>query len=110
MPNTGTVDFWIAGQKITVKAGQLDPDVLEEVTELAKAKLIDAERRAGGIAPHYIVLLALLELSEDYVRSKRKTAQFKRNVHDKIERMQDLLEPQVSQRERARRADRESTV
>ena len=87
-----TIEFQVCGQKVAVKASESEPDMLDQVVELVAIKIKEAERRGKDLAPHYTMLLALLDLAQDYVTSKKRTSEFKQSIHEKISRLTTLIE------------------
>lgn len=91
-----SMEFTVCGQRIPVKASQVDPELLAELERLVGNKLKDAERRAARLAPHQVVLLALVDLANDYVQARRKTSEFKRSVTEKSGEIIATLERKLS--------------
>ncbi len=89
---TKTWEIRIAGQKVPLKATGLDPEVARETIDLVGRKIADIESRARNLSPHHIAVLALVDLAEEYVKSKRRTVEFKQQVEDKMSRLSTLLE------------------
>ena len=84
-PQTIELDF--LGQKITLKS-EGDPEIMKEAVEIAGLRLKDVARRAPGVASHQVALLALLDVAEEYVRSKRRAFDHKKKLE---RRAQDLI-------------------
>lgn len=95
-----SIEFDFLGEKISLKVPApsegSSSDILNEVIALAQYKIKDAQKRARGAASHKIVLLALLDLAEDYVQSKTKTTEFKREVSQKSQTLIQLLDAELS--------------
>ncbi|MGZ3709962.1 MAG: cell division protein ZapA, partial [Bdellovibrionota bacterium] len=70
-------------------------DLVRDVVELVQAKLKDAEKRVKGSAPHQIVLLALLDLAEEYVTARKRTGEFKKKVDEKSQLLLGLIEAEL---------------
>lgn len=74
-----TFEIEFLGQKLTLKTGS-DPETVQEAVELARDRIQDAQRRTKGAAPHQIALIALLDLSEEYIRARRRTQEYKSEI------------------------------
>jgi cell division protein ZapA (FtsZ GTPase activity inhibitor) len=90
-----TIELRLQGQKIVLKAIGSDAEDVREVVELVKVKIKNAEKRGKSAAGHQVALLALMDLAEDYLKAKRKTAEFKRAVTHKSEQLSMLLSPEA---------------
>ncbi|MGK5090032.1 cell division protein ZapA [Bdellovibrionota bacterium FG-2] len=88
----GTWEIRIAGQKVPLKATGLDPELARETIDLVARKIAVIELRARNLSPHHIAVLALVDLAEEYVKSKQRTVEFKQQVEEKISRLSVLLE------------------
>jgi len=67
-----SVEVDILGERLMIRASE-DPTVVEEVAELVKLRLQEANRRLSGTPnKNRVLLLALLDLAEEYVKSKRR--------------------------------------
>ncbi|MCM2323395.1 MAG: cell division protein ZapA [Oligoflexia bacterium] len=88
------VEIRLLGQRIALRATDPDPARIDEVVKLVTAKIHKAEKRApkGLTSPHQVALLALLELAEEYIEAKRKTAAFKGEVEERSSRLLNLIE------------------
>jgi len=87
------IDFM--GQKISLKT-QGDPEIIKEVVELVSLKLEDVRVRSKSSVPHQVALLALLELSEEYVKAKKKFSDHKKKLEDKTSKMKMVLQKNMS--------------
>ena len=81
-------------QKIPLRSEGED-DSVQQIVDLAELKIKDAERRANGAAPHKVALLALLDLAEDYVKSKARAADYKKEMFDKSENLIKILDSEL---------------
>lgn len=89
-----TVNIELLGQKIIFKS-DADPAHLQRVVEFAEARINQALSQAQGKgvqAPHWIALLALLEVSDDYLQAKEKFSELQSRTQAQVERIQVLLE------------------
>jgi len=84
-PQTLELDF--LGQKVILKS-EGDPEIVQEAIDVASLRLKDVARRTPGAASHQVALLALLDLAEEYVRSKRRAFDHKKKLE---KRAQDLI-------------------
>lgn len=88
-----TVEIRILGQRIPLKTSDTDPELIKEVVQLVTERIQEAEERArNASAPHQIALLALLDLAEEYIRAKRRTADFQKKVQDQSDHLLSLLD------------------
>lgn len=89
-----TVNIELLGQKIIFKS-DADPEHLSRVIEFAETRLDEALAQAQGKgvqAPHWIALLALLEVSDDYLQAKERFSELQGKTRSQVERIQVLLE------------------
>lgn len=89
------IEVKIQGQRIALKASGSDPEVVREVLSLVSERLRDAEKRGKGAASHQIVLLALLDVAEEYVRAKRRTIDLQGQMERKASQLLSLLETEL---------------
>jgi len=62
----------ILGERLVIRSSE-DPDFVNEVAELVKLRLQEANRRLAGTPnKNRVLLLALLDLAEEYVKSKKR--------------------------------------
>ncbi|MBI3534073.1 MAG: cell division protein ZapA [Deltaproteobacteria bacterium] len=87
--NTVELDFF--GQKLIFKASG-DTETNQEVIALVAQKLKQATERAQTLSPHQVAILALLDLAEDYVHTKRKTKKFKFSLDQKTKELMSLVD------------------
>ena len=92
---TQSVEIRLAGQKIVLKASESDPELVREIVELVSVKIKNAEKRGKGTSPHQIALVALLDLAEEYVKAKRRTSAFKREINDRSDHLMKILESEL---------------
>jgi cell division protein ZapA (FtsZ GTPase activity inhibitor) len=90
-----TVELKILGQKIVLKSGeQYQPEFVSEVIELVSKKLQEAEQRTKGLAAaHYVAVLALMDLAEDYLKAKKLVSEHQQAILAKSEELSQLLNP-----------------
>ena len=70
--DSAQVEMDILGERLLIRASE-DPSLVGEVAELVKLRLQEASRRlAGTPQKNRVLLLALLDLAEEYVKSKRR--------------------------------------
>jgi len=90
-----TAEIRLLGQKIALKCSAEDPalpGLVDETVELVSVLLRNAEMRSKSKVPHQVVLLALLDLAEEYLRAKRRTVVFKRQVMEKSQKLLSLMD------------------
>ena len=91
MSSSQKVEIQLLGQKISLKASESDPVLVKEIVELVSSKVKSAEKRSKGGIASQILLLALLEIAEEYVKAKHRTIHFKREVGEKSENLNQVL-------------------
>ena len=93
MNSTGVIEIRLLGQKISLRVNHEDPELVEEVVDLATSLLTEAENKAKGTAaaPHQVALVALLNLAEEYVVSKRRVSEHQSEVSKKSRAVLELL-------------------
>lgn len=89
-----TVSLEFLGQRISVKS-DANPEMVEDVVSIAKLKLTDAEKRARGAAAHQIALLALLDITEEYVKAKKRAVDYRKEVSEKTSQLFGLIEAEI---------------
>ena len=94
MTKTTPLEIKLLGQKIVLKTTESNPELAKEIVNLVSSKIKEAESRVKSPAPHQVVLIALLDLAEEYVKAKRKTLDFKREMNEKSSHLLSLLDPE----------------
>jgi cell division protein ZapA (FtsZ GTPase activity inhibitor) len=92
MTKQQTTEVKLLGQRIVLKTSEADPEVLQQVLQLVTLKISEAESRSRGAAPHQVALVALLDLAEEYIKAKKRTLDFKRQLDDKSNQLLSLVE------------------
>jgi cell division protein ZapA (FtsZ GTPase activity inhibitor) len=89
-----TAEIRLLGERIKVRTADNDPEFAAEVIELVSKLLNTAETRIKGInkSGQQVTLLALLDLAEEYVRAKKRTAQFKAEIEQRTAELQKRIE------------------
>ena len=89
-----SMEFTILGQRIPIRTSEKDPELVAEISSMVSLLLKNAELRTtrSGAVAHQVALLALLDLAQEYVKAKRRTATFKRNVTEKSARLTELVQ------------------
>ena len=86
------IEIPLMGQKIVLKT-QADPKLVEEVTALVLERLAASEKRVKNAnAPHLAALLALFDVSEDYVEAKRKIQEHQEELVAKVNQLQTWVD------------------
>lgn len=92
---TSSIELDILGEKLLVRASE-DPDFVNEVAELVKLRLQEAGRRLSQKearpSRQNVLLLALLELAEEYVKSKRRSLVHRSKIGSKIAEIRTMLD------------------
>lgn len=91
MLNAQTIQIDLMGQKISVRATEADPAFVQEVVDLVTSKVQGAEKRVNGSSQHQVLLLALLDLAEEYLKAKQRTFEFHAQMDEKSRKLADLL-------------------
>ena len=87
-----TAELLILGQRVTIRSSDIDPEIFEEVLRLASTKIVEAERRSQIAVPYQIAMVALLDLAEEYVKSKKRVLELKEKWDEKSSRLLSLIE------------------
>ena len=86
------IEIPLMGQKIVLKT-QADPKLVEEVTALVLERLSASEKRVkNSNAPHLAALLALFDVTEDYVEAKRKIQDHQEELVAKVQQLQTWVD------------------
>jgi hypothetical protein len=89
------VEFDLLGEKLMVTASE-DPEIVHEVAELVRLRLSEAKRRLSQKTPsparQNVALLALLDLAEEYVKSKRRSLVQRSKISSKLAEIRIQLE------------------
>lgn len=87
-----TIEVQLLGQRIALKSSS-DPAVIQEVINLVSSKLNEVEgRMKKNSASHTVALLALLDIAEEYVQSKRRVVEYRDSVNEKSKQLNELIE------------------
>lgn len=89
-----SVEINLLGQKIVLKTSG-DPEVIQEVVTLVSTKIKQIEERSKGQVPHYVALLALLSLGEDYVQAKKRYGHQKYKMEETTRELFQLMEAEM---------------
>jgi cell division protein ZapA (FtsZ GTPase activity inhibitor) len=95
MSSFSTLEVTLLGQRIVLKSSETDPEMIQQVLQIVSAQLSEAESRSKGMAPHQVVLLALLDLAEEYVKAKKRTLEFKQQIDSKSSKLLSLVEADI---------------
>jgi cell division protein ZapA (FtsZ GTPase activity inhibitor) len=94
-----TTEISLLGERITLRTTDNDPEFTAEVIELVSNRLEAVEKRiqAKGLktAPHQVTLLALLDLAEEYVRAKKRTAQYKAEIEHRCTELSNEISKEL---------------
>lgn len=85
------VEIRLLGQRIALKTAG-DPELIQEVLKVVTRRIEDAEKRVKSGIPHHVALLAILDLAEEHVQSKRRMAEHQKQVEDKTRELKSLIE------------------
>jgi cell division protein ZapA (FtsZ GTPase activity inhibitor) len=82
----------ILGERLVIRASE-DPQFVGEVAELVKLRLQEANRRLSGTPnKNRVLLLALLDLAEEYVKSKRRLLSQRSKISSKLAEARQVLD------------------
>lgn len=82
----------ILGERLLIR-GSEDPQFVGEVAELVKLRLQEANRRLSGTPnKNRVLLLALLDLAEEYVKSKRRVLTQRSRISSKLAEARQALD------------------
>ncbi|MBU6375308.1 MAG: cell division protein ZapA [Bdellovibrionales bacterium] len=82
--NGAELELDVLGERLRIRASE-DMDFVGEVAELVKVRLQEANRRlAGTNNKSRVLLLALLDLAEEYVKSKRRLVNQRSKISAKL--------------------------
>ena len=89
-----SMEIKLCGQRILVKASEIDSELSDQVLELVSRKLEEAEARTTSktVAAHQVVLLALLDVAKEYIQAKQRTVEFKKKISAKSTHVLGLIE------------------
>ena len=89
------IEIDLLGEKLLLRASE-DPEIVQEVAELVKLRLQESRRRlsqkAQAPSRQNILLLALLDLAEEYVKSKRRSLVHRSRIGSKLVEIRSMLE------------------
>jgi hypothetical protein len=92
---SSALELDILGEKLVVRASE-DPDLVNEVAELVKLRLQESKRRLqqkeAMPARNNVLLLALLDLAEEYVKSKRRSLVHRSKIGSKLVEIRAMLD------------------
>lgn len=93
---TNSIELKLFGQKIALKHKADDPELVRRTVSLVTAKIAEAQAKVPkGSAPHYVSLIALLELAAEYLQAKDRTEEFKRDVDRKSAEIRGWIETEL---------------
>ncbi len=82
----------ILGERLLIRASE-DPEVVGEVAELVKLRLQEANRRLSGTPnKNRVLLLALLDLAEEYVKSRRRLLSQRSKISARLAEARQMLD------------------
>jgi cell division protein ZapA (FtsZ GTPase activity inhibitor) len=90
------IELSLFGQKIVLKHRAEDPELVDQVVALVTRKVKDAQARVPkGSAPHHVALVALLDLSAEYLQAKSRTEKFKDEIDLKSSELAAWIEKEL---------------
>jgi hypothetical protein len=96
-----TIHLDLFGQKLVLKArledgeagAKTDPALVRQAADLVTAKVLEAQKRAAGAAPHQVALIALMDLAVEYLSAKERTEEYMKQVADTSGRVLQAMNP-----------------
>lgn len=86
------VELDILGERLRIRAAE-DPTFVGEVAELVKLRLQEAGRRLSGTQnKQRVLLLALLDLAEEYVKSRRRLLTQRSKISSRLAEARQALD------------------
>lgn len=83
-----TVELKILNQRISLRTSDNDPEFTAEVVDLVSSLIEKSENRMKtNRVPSQVMVLAMLELAEEYVRAKKRTGDYKAEVARRAEQI-----------------------
>ena len=95
MTTQNTFEIELLGQKIVMRTSESNSELLEEILDLVRTKVKGAEKRIKADAPNQVLLLALMEVAEEYVKAKHRTIRFKREVGERSDHLLQVIEEEL---------------
>ncbi len=88
-----TLEVRVMGQPFTVRTGETDPVILKEISELVQQRISACESRLkSSVAPHSVLLLAFLDLAEEYIHAKHRTQDYLAKTQQKSSQLLSILD------------------
>ncbi|MEN9723467.1 MAG: Cell division protein ZapA [Pseudomonadota bacterium] len=90
--NPAEVEVDILGERLKLRASE-DPSLVSEVAEIVRCRLHEANRRLSGSPnKNRVLLLALIDLAEEYVKAKQRTVAHRMKVNAKLSEVRASLQ------------------
>jgi len=89
MDETRPLEIYLLGQKVTLRAYDADPEKAKEVVHFVTEKLKEVEQKTQNLLSYQLVLLALLDLAEEYLNAKQRAVNWQKML---LQSSQQLLE------------------
>ena len=94
--NPGSMELNLFGQKIPLKVSETDPQLAREVLALVQLKIKEAQTRNSKAPSHQVLLVALLDLAEEYLKAQRRTVEYKKTLDERASQLITLIETELS--------------
>jgi len=89
------VEIDLLGEKLLLRTNE-DAEIAAEVASLVKQRISESRnrlsQRPGALSRQNILLLALLDLAEEYVKSKRRSLVHRSRIGGKLAEIRSMLE------------------
>lgn len=91
------IEFKVLGTRMSLRASDHEPEKVNEIVEFVTERLKEAEKRAPqeGALIQQVILLALLDLAEDYLTARTRTIEFKERIDARSTELLGLLEAEL---------------
>lgn len=86
-----SVEVKLLGQRLVLKS-DADADYIRQVVDFANVRLEEAARRVKHQASHQVALLALLDLSEEYLNSKKRVESHQKKVTEQAQGLRSMID------------------
>ena len=91
-----SIEIRVAGQRFALKNSNSDSEHVQQVLALVTRKLKEVETRSpAGAAPYQILLLALVDVAEEYIKSKKSTIEYRNQLEEKSHHLFSLIESEL---------------
>lgn len=90
-----TVEVTIMGQKLQIRSSDADEAYVEEIASYVDKKISDVLSRTKSVASSQVIILAAMNIVDEYLKFKRYNAEKKEAVAKKIESIIEHIDLQI---------------